>query len=245
MRRYAYHYRVVGQNGAGTTNGADMTFTTEQLFDYGDAPDPSYPMLLASTGASHALGSDVYLGACVDAEDDSQPTEGADGDDMATDVFYGAVPCDDDEDGVTFTTPLYIGAAADVDVTANADCTLSAWIDFNSDGDWSDASEELFPGGQALTAGVNSLSFSVPAGAALGDTYARFRCTTDGAVTFTGQASDGEIEDYPVTVEPPPVPVGGVVVPVSRLTLLAPWLGLAALASLAALTVVLVWKRSA
>jgi hypothetical protein len=42
---------------------------------------------------------------------------------------------------------------------------------------------------------------------------------------------------------PPPEPVGGVVVPVSRLGLLAPWLGLAALASLAALTVALGRRR--
>ncbi len=196
-----YHYRVVAQNALGTTYGADMTFTTGLRLDYGDAPDPSYPTLLASTGASHGLGSGVYLGDCVDAEDDGQPTAGADGDDTATGEVYGSGPCDDDEDGVTFTTPLYIGAMADVDVTANAACTLSAWIDFNDDGDWADAGEELFPGGQALAAGVNSLSFAVPADAAVGGTYARFRCTTDGAVTFTGQASDGEVEDYLVTVE--------------------------------------------
>ena len=39
------------------------------------------------------------------------------------------------------------------------------------------------------------------------------------------------------------LPVGGIVVPVNRLGLLAPWAGLAALASLAALTVALVRKR--
>jgi hypothetical protein len=37
--------------------------------------------------------------------------------------------------------------------------------------------------------------------------------------------------------------VGGIVVPVSKLELLAPWLGLVALASLAALTVALVKRR--
>ena len=40
------------------------------------------------------------------------------------------------------------------------------------------------------------------------------------------------------------VPVGGIMVPVSRLELLAPWLGLVALASLAALTVVVVRRRT-
>jgi len=42
---------------------------------------------------------------------------------------------------------------------------------------------------------------------------------------------------------PYPMPVGGIVVLVNRLGLLAPWLGLAALASLTALTVVLVSRR--
>jgi len=41
----------------------------------------------------------------------------------------------------------------------------------------------------------------------------------------------------------PPEPIGGIVVPVNRLGLLAPWLGLAALASLAALAVALVRRR--
>jgi len=43
----------------------------------------------------------------------------------------------------------------------------------------------------------------------------------------------------------PPAPVGGVSAPVSRLALLAPWLGLAALVSLAALTVALVRRHRA
>ena len=29
-----YHYRVVGQNSDGTTNGADMTFTTSAIPKY-------------------------------------------------------------------------------------------------------------------------------------------------------------------------------------------------------------------
>ena len=42
---------------------------------------------------------------------------------------------------------------------------------------------------------------------------------------------------------PPPEPVGGIIVPVNRLGLLAPWMGLAGLAALAALTVALLRKR--
>ncbi len=44
---------------------------------------------------------------------------------------------------------------------------------------------------------------------------------------------------------PPPIPVGGVIAPVNRLELLAPWLGLATLAALAALGFALVRRRRA
>jgi len=144
----------------------------------------------------------VYLGACVDGEADGQPSASATGDDTnAGSPVFGTCVGTDDEDGVTFTSCLRIGQTANVDVVAHAACTLSAWIDFNADGDWADAGEELFPGGHARAAGTNSLSFAVPADAVAGTTYARFRCTTDGAVGFTGQASDGEVEDYQVTIQ--------------------------------------------
>jgi len=170
-----------------------------QILDFGDAPDPTYPTLNASTGASHLLGSTVYLGTGVDAETDGQQSADANGDDTGVaNPVIGTLTNNDDEDGVTFTSALIQGTTATVDVTANANCTLSAWVDFDGNGSWADLSEDIFPGGQALSAGVNNLSFAVPAGAVTGATYARFRVTTDGVVTYTGQASDGEVEDYQV-----------------------------------------------
>lgn len=169
--------------------------------DFGDAPEPVYPTLRASSGASHVLGSGVFLGATVDAEPDGQPSADANGDDT-----NGTT---DDEDGVVFTSSITPDTSANVDITASTSCTLSAWIDFNGDGDWADAGEELFPGGTVLSAGVNNLTFPVPANAVEGSTYARFRATTDGPVSFSGEASDGEVEDYLVTIttnSTPPIP---------------------------------------
>jgi hypothetical protein len=37
-------------------------------YDYGDAPDPSFPTLSAKNGARHQLSTDVYLGKCVDGD---------------------------------------------------------------------------------------------------------------------------------------------------------------------------------
>ncbi|MGD9101296.1 MAG: SdrD B-like domain-containing protein, partial [Anaerolineae bacterium] len=162
------------------------------LYDWGDAPDPTYPTLNANNGARHVLDGYTYLGAGVDDEADGQPDATATGDDADG---------NDDEDGVVFTSGLYPGTTADIDVTANQTCTLSAWIDFNIDGDWGEPDEDLFPGGQMVIPGVNSLSFPVPAGATLGTTYARFRCFAVGALSPTGEASNGEVEDYEVEIQ--------------------------------------------
>jgi CSLREA domain-containing protein len=196
---------VVAESNEGDNDCNSDTVVVNAALDFGDAPDPTYPTLLGSTGANHVLGSGVYLGACVDGEPDGQPGAGATGDDVTVgSPVYGTCVGSDDEDGVTFISSLVPGAAADITVAASAACDLSAWIDFNLDGDWTDAGEDIFPGGQALATGTNNLSFAVPAGAAPGTTYARFRCTTDGPVTFTGQASDGEVEDYQVTLNSAP-----------------------------------------
>lgn len=193
-------------------------FGQDQVVDFGDAPDPTFSTLFASNGARHLLGSSVYLGACVDSELDGQPAAGLDGDDLGAGLstFGTCATAGDDEDGVTFTTALVAGSMAGVDIVANDACTLSAWIDFNGDGDWSDAGESLFPGGTALAAGANPLSFAVPGSAVEGTAAARFRCTTDGEVTTVGEASDGEVEDYAVAIElpeppPPPPPAPNVV----------------------------------
>jgi uncharacterized repeat protein (TIGR01451 family) len=191
-----------------TTEASDPShyFGQDKVLDFGDAADPAYPTRFASDGARHLLGSSVYLGACVDSTLDGQPTAGANGDDagVGLSTFGTCAVAGDDEDGVSFTTPLVAGTTAGVTVTANAACTLSAWIDFNRDGDWSDATEDLFPGGTALAAGGNPLSFAVPAFATAGTTAARFRCATAGAVPFDGEVADGEVEDYLVTILSPP-----------------------------------------
>ncbi len=187
--------------GALSASDASHYFGQTSILDFGDAPDPTYQTLLASNGARHTLGGGVYLGACVDVEVEGLQSATAGGDDADAGTAFGTcATAGDDEDGVTFTSVIAAGLIADVDVVAAAPCTLSAWIDFNGDGDWGEASDDLFPGGTALVAGTNPLTFNVPANAVLGTSVARFRCTTDGAVGFTGAASDGEVEDYEVEI---------------------------------------------
>jgi len=157
--------------------------------DYGDAPDPGYPTLWASAGAFHMIEPTLYLGQGVDSESDGQPSAAADGD--------GA-----DEDGVVFTTGLTAGVDEQVEVTASLAGLLNAWLDFNADGDWDDAGEQVATD-VALVAGQNVLTVSVPADAAEGATFARFRFSTAGGLLPGGVALDGEVEDYAVSIALP------------------------------------------
>ena len=161
------------------------------LLDYGDAPDPTYPTLFGSDGARHVLGSGLFLGSSVDSDANGQPNATATGDDTA------GVP--DDEDGVVFTSALLVGDTTTLTVTASTAGKLDAWIDFNADGDWADAGEQIFTS-RTLLAGANSLSFSIPSTVTTGDTYARFRFSSTGELLPTSLAADGEVEDYLITI---------------------------------------------
>ncbi len=162
-----------------------------QNVDFGDAPDPvvsndgSYPTLAANLGARH-LATGPLLGSLRTTEFEGQPSALADS---------------DDDDGITFTSPIERASNAAVDVVASADAVLDAWVDFDSNGVW-EFDEKVF-GGTALSAGLNSLVFAVPADAVVGPSFARFRISSAGIGLPTGLAIDGEVEDYPVPLETP------------------------------------------
>lgn len=161
-------------------------------FDWGDLPDGPYPTLAASSGANHEITSpgNVYLGGAPDSELNGQPSADGLGDDTDLDG--------DDEDGVLFLHPLVPGYSADIDVTTSGAGFLSAFIDFNSDGDFADTGETL-ASDLAVGAGTTTLNIaSVPAGAT-GTMAARFRITNaagQGGASPTGSATTGEVEDY-------------------------------------------------
>ena len=160
------------------------------LCDFGDAPS-IYPVLLADGGAAHRITSGAFLGSTVDPDFGGQPSADASGDDLEG---------TDDEDGVAFTRSGSSGLArrgsATLSVTASVSGFINVWVDFNQDGNW-DASERLFAD-QPVTAGAQDLTFTVPASASLGTTFARVRYSTDnpaGALGPTGDWSNGEVED--------------------------------------------------
>ncbi|MGQ0620193.1 MAG: Calx-beta domain-containing protein [Panacagrimonas sp.] len=187
-------------NTTGRLAGAVFVYDLAGAQDFGDAPAP-YPTALAANGASHTVTpSSFSLGAAADVEDNGVPSANANSDDRAG----------DDEDGVSFSGALVAGATTGLSVTLTGpngsgdQGLLSGWVDFNRDGDWSDAGEFVFQN-VTLTNGVNALSLPIPLAAVPGTTFARFRLSSAGVGVPTGPANDGEVEDYLVTLMPVPV----------------------------------------
>ncbi|MCA9047661.1 MAG: S8 family serine peptidase, partial [Planctomycetaceae bacterium] len=172
-------------------------------YDFGDTPSP-YETRLAEDGARHG-DTGPKLGTNRDSEPDGVHSANADADDTTGTT--------DDEDGVTLPATIVVSTLTtttgtiDVDLQ-NPDGTsnlLDAWIDFNRDGDWNDPGEQIFTGENlGTTAEVKSLTFVIPrdtgANVVAGVSYARFRLSTSGGLSPTGSATDGEVEDYVVTI---------------------------------------------
>ena len=186
---------------------------TVTYYDLGDLPQPqpatpTYPTLLANA-PSHQLGQNLLLGVCVDAETDGQPDTPATGDDTAvgSPVFGQTVPpCTDDEDGVVRTPNVNWqngvgGGSVNVTVAGGPGC-LSGWIDWNGNGNLTDAGDNILDN-ILLGTGTSTRTFTVPVPPGSGTFYSRFRlyptdpggvCTS--AKAPTGPAIGGEVEDY-------------------------------------------------
>ena len=168
--------------------------------DWGDAPDPTYPTLAASTGARHIIRPGYSLGPTVDPDADGQPHPIALGDDGDTDG--------DDDDGVVITSSIFPGGATTVVATAvGGRGYLNAWADFNRNGAW-EASEQIFTD-VLLNVGANPLTFSVPTATApdTGDirpVISRWRFSRQLGLATTGLSSSGEVEDHLLRIGPRP-----------------------------------------
>jgi hypothetical protein len=207
---------VFSQGPATSRNDGARCFNAPTPIDFGDAPD-SYGTVLADDGPRHGIAGydasndtgDLMLGSNADIEPDGFPSAGADGDDLDDvadeDAFAGPI-------GVDPNQPTY-----ELDVPFTNDtgdpATLAGWIDFDANGTF-DADERATVTVNAT--GTATLTWTIPADAVEGDSYARFRI-------FPGNVADpsplgavvgGEVEDHQVVLaalEVDKVTVGGLV----------------------------------
>ena len=162
--------------------------------DFGDLQ--GYPTLLSENGARHVVMPGVFLGARVDIDDDGMPTANARGDD-STGV--------NDEDGVVLLDDIAANADFDLEITPHGQgASLNAWIDFNNDGDWDDAGEQIFVDQGLILDQKNTLTVTAPADVDPTATAlaARFRWGPFG-ISYDGPANAGEVEDYLLPTEAP------------------------------------------
>ncbi|MGB0600461.1 MAG: FG-GAP-like repeat-containing protein, partial [Rubripirellula sp.] len=162
--------------------------------DFGDAPAP-YPVTLEENGARHESVGPT-LGLVRDSEVNGTHSANADSDGI-------------DEDAVLSEFDLQATVGANPAVTmlvsnpTGSEATLAGWIDYDQDGSF-EASERatavISPGTGSER--VTLLFPDIPEGAA-GNTFARFRFSTDASFTSNpspvGLATDGEVEDYAFT----------------------------------------------
>ncbi|QDS92515.1 Dockerin type I repeat protein [Roseimaritima multifibrata] len=106
-----------------------------------------------------------------------------------------------DRDGnfLGFLNPLD-PQGTDISLSVQGTGLLDAWVDFNGDGDWDDPGEQILQN-VAVLDGDNRVHVQVPAAAAEGLRWARFRLSTTGNQAPEGVAIGGEVEDYQVRVE--------------------------------------------
>jgi hypothetical protein len=183
-------------NGFNNTNDDAVNgYTYVIATDYGDAP-----LSYGSAGAEINLFRDVnndyenfvMLGDTIDHENVYLVSAEADGDDLDN---------LDDEDGIT-AFPVFIQGTT---VTIPVKLTvyggfgfLNAWIDWNGDGDFLDAGEQIATNVFIGTTQTLNLSVNIPPGAVTGNTFARFRF---GALAGpAGFADYGEVEDYMINI---------------------------------------------
>jgi LruC domain-containing protein len=157
------------------------------FIDFGDAPD-SYGTSFAAAGARHGI-SGLMLGTLVDGESDAYVHPLSDDTSDAS----------NDDECVSFPTGFEMGVAAIVvaNVTGSGGI-LNAWIDWDRDGQFE--IDEQVVTDQSVAEGSVNLPVSVPIWASIGDTWARFRISTVTGIGPTGGVSNGEVEDYPLTV---------------------------------------------
>ncbi len=173
-----------------SNDGARCAFAQIEIsdsIDFGDAPD-SYGSTISSSGARHGI-TNLRLGSVIDAEKDAYVHP------LSDDLSDSS----DDDDGVNFPTGFEIGEYSIISVNVTGENGfLNAWADWDLDGEF-DADERIADQ-LAIENGSTNLIISVPSWATPGDTWMRFRISTFENIGPTGGVSDGEVEDYPITV---------------------------------------------
>ncbi len=167
--------------------------------DFGDAPVSSFG------DPRHDIVAGVQMGATNTIETAPYDSPTASG--------------DAGDDGVAL--PLFVqSASATINVSvAGAGGRLQAWVDWDDDGSFTTPGDQIATDVQdggvgdsdGAANGTIELNIVTPATASIGQTFARFRWSTQAGLASTTVAPDGEVEDYQAIISataPPTCPAG-------------------------------------
>lgn len=207
-------------NGEREASATTQVTINEAPRDFGDLPDlgagttgpgatpPSanldYETEDANGGPSHFINATTFLGNAPSADSTAQVT-----------TFAGQTDGNGDanDDGVQITSDtipsatglqgqsVLQGQAITLNVETTGSGNLQGWFDWNQDGDFDDAGEQVIV--ETATTGIATttpFNVTVPFGATPGNTFALFRYSEDSGVGTTGVGGYGEVETFQVTV---------------------------------------------
>jgi protocatechuate 3,4-dioxygenase beta subunit len=187
---------------SGNDDAESLACNAGERSDFGDAPS-SYGYAVHSIPVFDITPHPLYLG----------DNPGDDDQNYATQATMGANADGSDEDGVTLlgnslqNSSLSLGQTYHFTIATNGTTAgyLNGWIDFNADGDFDDAGEQIATNVSPSTGGID-LEVSIPSSAQQGITYARFRYSTQqnlppsDNLLLAEEALDGEVEDYQISI---------------------------------------------
>ena len=197
-----------GNTQRGTT---ELTIFVGGGFDFGDAPGDYITLRedRATTfgpivqGPRHSIVEGWSLGPSVSAEADARVPNLDDDNGIRIDLL---------QNGFTATVGINVQVPPSV-VDSGSPFYVDAWFDWNANGRFENTEVSRFrsdvmvpdpvnPGAviPQLRVGDNTVRVSVPSDAAIGNSYARFRLSDNPTLGSTGDASVGEVEDYPIVV---------------------------------------------
>jgi hypothetical protein len=169
-----------------------MCTDVEFRLDFGDLPD-TYHTTLEQNGARHSFPPygelTTYLGTSVDNENNGEPSENANLDNGDDGVKIDGVPLDNN-------ITIDAGTTINLEITTHGEGYLNAWIDWNGDGDFDDTNEQIATN---IGANNNIISLNITTPLSYDEDrkiYARFRYSLEQDLAPTGNAIDGEVEDY-------------------------------------------------
>jgi uncharacterized Zn ribbon protein len=150
--------------------------------NYGSAP-ASYGTLIRDNGARHLMTvPGPSFGATVTASSDGSPSASAQG-----------------GDGIVIDGAALIGKPLQITLSVQNAGFVNAWIDYNRDGEFN--SNELVINNEYFEKGTFVKQTDVPISSNTGNTFARFRISSNPFMSATGLVMDGEVEDYALSIE--------------------------------------------